>query len=151
VGIAKRHYHGEACGYEAFGDPSANPGLNKRGPGEWAFGYSPTSATSMALVGERGGGMELELAGAKEPESAREVRVGKQLHGFQDAVQTRSRNHMYNGTIVARDGDERTALSRANRRCRLPLEVPDAACIPLNENVYLSRVRIEIVEFAALG
>jgi hypothetical protein len=93
--------------------------------------------------------MELELAGAKEPELAREIRVGKQLHGFQDAAQARSRDDMHNGTIVAGDGDKRTAFSGMDGCCRLPLEVLDAVCILHRKKVYFNRAHVKIVEVAA--
>lgn len=92
--------------------------------------------------------MELELAGAKEPELAREIRVGKQLHGFQDAAQTRSRDDMHNGAIVACDGDKRTALGGVDGCCRLPLEVLNAVCILHRKKVYFNRAQVKIVEVA---
>jgi Bacteriocin-protection, YdeI or OmpD-Associated/Domain of unknown function (DUF1905) len=92
--------------------------------------------------------MELELAGAKEPELAREIRVGKQLHGFQDAAQTRSGDDMHNGTIVAGDGDKRTAFGGADGCCRLTLEVLNAVCILHRKKVYFNRVRVKIAEVA---
>ena len=73
--------------------------------------------------------MELELTGAKKPELAREIRVGKQLHGFQDAAQTRGRDDMHNRTIVAGDGDERAVLGGVDGRCRFPLEILNTVCI----------------------
>lgn len=92
--------------------------------------------------------MELELAGAKEPELAREIRVGKQLQGFQDAAQARSRDDMHNGTIVAGDGDERATFSGVDGCCRLPLEVLDAVCILHRKKVYFNRAHVKIFKVA---
>jgi hypothetical protein len=95
--------------------------------------------------------MELELAGAKESELAREIRVGKQLHGLQDAAQARSRDDMHNGTIVAGDGDKRATLSGMDGCCRLALEVLDAVCILHRKKVYFNRAHVKIVEVARLA
>lgn len=95
--------------------------------------------------------MELELTGAKEPELTREIRVGKQLHGFQDAAQTRSRDDMHNRTIVAGDGDKRTILSGVDGCCRFPLEVLNAVCILHRQKVYFTRAHVKIVEVTRLA
>jgi len=122
--------------------------IRLRGSGERAPWYSRTWSATVTLVSKRGGGMKLELAGTKEPELAREIRVGKQLHGFQDAAQTRSRNDMHDGAIVAGDGDKRTTLGGTDGCCRLPLEVLNAVCILHREKVYFNRAHVRIVEVA---
>jgi len=119
--------------------------IRLRGSGESALWYSRTWSATLTLVGKRGGGMELELAGAKEPELTREIRVGKQLHGFQDAAQARSRDDMHNRTIVAGDGDKRTALGCVDGCCRFPLEVLNAVCILHHKKVYINRAYVKIV------
>src|SRR5271157_4793764 len=125
--------------------------IRLRVSGERALWYSRTWSATVTLVGKRGGGMELELAGAKEPELTREIRIGKQLHCLQDAAQTRSRDDMHNRTIVAGDGDKRTILSGADGCCRFPLEVLNAVCILHSKKVYFNRAHVKIAEVTRLA
>jgi len=83
--------------------------------------------------------MELQLSGAKEPELAREIGISQELHGFKDASQAGCRNDVDDGTVMAGDSDERSALGRAHGRRCFALEVLDCVCIFHGKKVYYVR------------
>lgn len=97
----------------------------------------------MTLVGKGGGGVELEPAGAQEPELAGEIPFGKQLHGLEEGSQASGRNDMHDGTVMAGHSDKRAGLGGANGRRGPALEVPDAVCILHAKKVHFRRTPVK--------